>query len=208
MARAILVGLMAAAIFPLVGNAAVVTDPRLDAVASYVAGEPVHVQGETDQLTWVAEAPNITAQGFVDHAFDPMIYLSPRTWKGLEGIEDGGVSSLPPFYAGEFILELVHEATHLKLRSYDEGRVNACALTEVPSVLARFYAPATATRKVTTHTHYTRRVKVHGHWVKRTFTRTTTHTVTGPNPLYVSVLQGATDFYKSQPFPYNAGTCT
>ncbi len=215
----------------LAGTAAAATrslqhDPRLDAVASDVAGFPVTVNGEDDPAAWqttlVTRGDDPRADAFTNIA-QPVIYLGPYDWTALAAIETAGLThdDYGPNVEASAILALIHEATHQRLQSLDEGRVNACALAMFPDVIVRDFdiAPTVTQAQVRTVKHAQRvkvrqRVKVHGRFVYRTryVTRTiTTHvttTATVANPDYTALVTEAQIVYGEQPPPYSTGTCS
>jgi hypothetical protein len=114
------------------------------------------------------------------------------------------------------IMVVTHEATHYRLFSADEGRVNACALQEFPGVITQYFQIAPTTTKTVpvkktvwrwkwawVHRHG-KRVKVRKH-VRHVVTRYEQRTF--QNPDYVNLIAASIAFYRSQPPPYNTGTC-
>jgi hypothetical protein len=202
-------------------------DPKVDAVASDIAGTSVRVDGEDDWSEWasfVTPSDPYAVLGFTllfVPSSSPLyhrIFITPAFWPYLrDAVEVGAGSSTSSFKTAIAILTMIHEAYHIKLYSGDEGRVNACALQVFPSVLARNFGLSptnigTTQIPVTAKVRVKRRVKVHGHWVKRyrwlvkTTYETTSTTV--PNEAYNTLVANANDFYHHyQSAPYNTGTC-
>jgi hypothetical protein len=200
-------------------------NPRVDAVASDVAGTSVRVDGEDDWTEWagfVAPDDPYAVLGFT-FPFAPSssvlyhrIFISPSLWTTLDSAVDDGVQSGAPYDVAVAIMDMTHEAFHIRLVSGDEGRVNACALQAFPGVLTRdFGVPATdvqtTTVPVETRVRVKVRVKVGGHWAVRyhwkTKTSYQTSTTTVPNATYTTLVSDAQAFYNSQPSPYSTGTC-
>jgi hypothetical protein len=202
-------------------------DPKVDAVASDVAGTSVRVDGEDDWSEWAAfVSPDdpYAVLGFT-FAFVPsysplyhQIFVTPGLWPYLrDAVENGPAASQDAYKTSVAILTMIHEAYHIRLYSGDEGRVNACALRDFAAVLSRdFYLSpttvVTSQTSVTTRVRVRRRVKVHGrwvnryHWVYKTTYQTTSTTV--PNAAYTTLVADANDFYRNQQGPpYNTGTC-
>ena len=186
-------------------------DPRLDAVATDVAGFPLTVYGEDDPAAWAQESAGMSVvdpTGFT-RIDQPVVYLAPPMWSALEQVETTGVQlpfSLDVPFA---ILTIVHEAEHQRMRSTDEGRVNACAIAAFPSVLSRdFGIPATVTTTRRRVVYSRRRVRVHGRYVTRRVSRTVSTSVTSANPIYVLLVQEAQEIYATEPPPYSTGVCS
>jgi hypothetical protein len=202
-------------------------DPKVDAVASDIAGVSVRVDGEDDWTEWagfVAPEDPYAILGFT-FPFEPpssvlyhRIFITPDLWPTLSGAVETGIATSADLYkTGVAIFTMTHEAFHIRLVSGDEGRVNACALKAFPGVLQRDFGLAPTTTQ-TTSTPVTKRVRVkrrvwiRGHWVfryrwvtKLTYQTTTT---TGPNTTYDTLVADVQDFYTNhQPPPYNTGTC-
>jgi hypothetical protein len=114
------------------------------------------------------------------------------------------------------IMVLTHEANHYKLYSADEGRVNACALQQFPSVIDTYFQihpTITKTVAVTKVAWRTKNVWVprHGRRVRVAIRVRTVKVVnvqqTVANPDYTYLGQAAQQFYASQPAPYSTGIC-
>jgi hypothetical protein len=112
------------------------------------------------------------------------------------------------------ILVLIHEAYHYRLNSGDEGRVNACALRDFPTVLTKQFGISPTKTRVDTMPRWVKvwyRVKVRGHWVKRyrwkvIYDKTVTTTV--ENEVFTRLVNSAKFQYSQEPPPYNSGTCS
>jgi hypothetical protein len=206
-------------------------DPRLDAVASGIAGFPVAVVGEDDPAEWaqLVASDNVNCSdcanvlGFsrpLASPGDPLyheVFIGPSGWTTLEAIENNGVASVGAPAAAPAIMDLAHETFHLKLSSTDEGRVNACALQAFPDVISTYFGVTPTVEQTTTttttvrvrHVYY---VRVHGRRVRRVRlvpkTVTRTSTTEAPNPTYIGLVAAAQAFYASQPPPYSTGVCS
>jgi hypothetical protein len=156
-----------------------------------------------------------------DTAYNPYdgyrYYLYRTVWFAPE-IHDilSNLSAHSYYEVGMAFLTIDHEGMHWRLFSGDEGRVNACALKDLPRFLTvDFGIPATTTQTVSVPQQYRVKVryraKVHGRYVWRYRyvwrTRYVDQQQTVANPLITNIVNGATAFVHDQPYPYNAGTC-
>jgi hypothetical protein len=202
-------------------------DPKVDAVASDVAGTSVRVDGEDDLAEWasfVTPDDPYAVLGFTfpfatpSSALYHRIFITPELWPTLRNaVEYGPQNSQSSLYGTAVaIFTMTHEAYHIRLLSGDENRVNACALQAFPTVVTKeFGVPAADTRTSTVPVTKTVRVKykarVHRRWVTRyrwkTVTTYTTTTSSVPNATYTSLVSAAHDFYSHQDATYNTGTC-
>jgi hypothetical protein len=135
---------------------------------------------------------------------DGIAWVSPKISGTFASIASTGITSTSdPNAVALALLVLDHESQHQKLYSRDEGRVNACALNDIPRLLStKFNVEETTQGTVLTATS-TRvrvryrvrvRVKVSGHWVYRyryryrfkyvTKTTDVPTVQTVPNPVY------------------------
>ncbi|MGN6171131.1 MAG: hypothetical protein ACTHQQ_23620 [Solirubrobacteraceae bacterium] len=168
-----------------------------------------------DGYMWWRASDGVTHSILIYHH----VFLSPTVYGELMRIEQQGIvsaASADLLGTAEGLLALVHEATHQKLDSGDESRVNACAVQEIPDVLTNDYGlPATVSTTSSVPQHYRvlvrRRVRVHGRWVVRkryvTRTRYVDVTTTGPNPVFTEIVGEVAKYRSNQPAPYNTGTC-
>jgi len=206
----------------------------LDAAASEIAGFPLTVVASDSVYEWNVltggESPynvtgfNLTFAAPTTLLYNPAdgkyyqayhaIYLSPYIYAVLHT----DLAHDNPYDAAITLLTLDHEAQHQRLHSGDEGRVNACALQDMPRFVAKFMpattqqtvqVPVTNRVKVTYRAH----VKLHGRWVYRWRSKYVTRTSydaqvqTIDNPAFVAILSAARDVYGKQPPPYSTGTC-
>jgi hypothetical protein len=118
--------------------------------------------------------------------------------------------------AAAAVMTVTHESLHYRLYSADEGRVNACALQQFPTVISTYFGfSPTITKTVPV-----KKVKWKWKWVwarkhgKRVKVRKRVRRVvtvyvqkTFANPDYTNLVGAAQAFYRSQPPPYNTGTC-
>ena len=213
MKRAAILGLVALAFAATAATASATLqhDPRLDAVATDVAGFPLTVYGEDDPAAWAADAAGGASSdptGFT-YLDRPVVYLSPPMWAALESVEGSGVTLPFSIDVPLAILTLIHESDHQRLHSADEGRVEACAIAAFPSVLSRdFGIPATVTTTRRRVVYSRRRVKVHGRYVTRRVARTVSTSVPSANPIYALLVQEAQEIYATEPPPYSTGVCS
>ena len=202
-------------------------DPKVDSVASDVAGVPVRVDGEDDWSEWgsfVTPSDPYGVAGFTFPFASPSsvlyrrIFISPDYWPSLVDAANYGPKHSTNLYrTAAAIFVMTHEAYHIRLLSGDENRVNACALQAIPSVLTRnFGLSPTLTQSVSTPVTKTvrvkYRVKVRKRWVTRYRTKSVTTyvttTTTSPDPTFTEIVADVQDIYKNhQPPQYNTGTC-
>jgi hypothetical protein len=194
----------------------------LDSVADGISGWPLSTHSENDPAEWAfLFGLDVNTLGFTCITiFDPAdwcyhaIFLGPiPTLTFISWFSGQSPTYLDAAIA---IMTLTHEANHYKLYSKDEGRVNACALQQFPSVIDTYFqihptiTQTVAVRKVVWRTkkvwvrRHGRRVRIakRVRTVKVVYVQQTT-----PNPDYTSLLQAAQQFYLSQPAPYSTGTC-
>lgn len=236
---AVCVTALAAAVLVPVASASPTTTKQiwhanwLDPIASDVAGTPLTVITSDNDVEWsgmtdpgeigftcITCLPGTPLYNPYDgHYYDMYhtVWLAPEVDAVFRDISQNGIrEGMNSFMVGEAMMTLDHEAQHWRLYSGDEGRVNACALADLPRLLSvDFHVPSTTTQNVSVPQAYRVRVryraKVNGRYVYRyrwvTRTRYVTQTQTVPNQVYTSILAGAQAFYRGQPYPYNAGTC-
>ena len=208
--------------------------PGLDAAASEVAGFPVGVDASDNVYEWNlitggADPYNVTGFNYTfalpgTMMYDPydgkfyyvyhQVFLSPVVY----AIFHTELSTANAYDAAVALLTLDHESQHLRLHSGDEGKVNACAMQDMPRFLAKFVA-ATVQQSVQVpvsyqaQVKYRARVKVRGRWVWRyrskwvTKVRYESQVQTVTNPAYAAILAASKDVYHHQPPPYSTGTC-
>jgi hypothetical protein len=160
-------------------RAADVNDPRLDAVASSVAGHDVHVWCEDDYGKW-----EVAALGYTyDPAYTHTVWIHPWVCRTLEDQLNGGVypddsmgfpkgTPVIMMALAESVHTLVHESVHQIGGQYSdctvadkscEGRTDCKALTLDEEVVTRYFGvPATVQQQTTKWV--THRTKVHGRW--------------------------------------------
>jgi hypothetical protein len=218
--------------------------PYLDPIASEIAGFPLAVDTSDNLAEWnaILGNPPYEVSGFTSIMalpgsliYDPYdgylyplyhtIWMSPSVYTTFHSIGTTGINTTTdPNAVAIALLTLDHESQHQRLYSRDEGRVNACALKDLPRLLStRFNVPETTqgtvlaatTTQVRTRYRVRVRVNVGGHWVNRyryrfryvTKTSYVPTVQTVPNPVYWTVLAAARNVYTNQPPPYNTGTC-
>jgi hypothetical protein len=229
---ALVVAMVVAAGFVSVENAqAAYHFDNLDSIASRIAGVPLTVMGANEWewptltngndgvvgLTCFTCGPSagfyVPSTGYYSNY--RTIWLAPSFRQFFQSLPYNGLyQGMDYLQVGKALLTLNHEAQHWRLFSHNEGRVNACALADLPRMLSvDFNVPAQVDRSVHWQQSYRvkvrQRVRLHGRYVYRyvTKTRTVWGTKWVDNPVMTGILEGARAFYASQPFPYNAGTC-
>ena len=205
-----------------------------DTLVSGIAGYPLTIDVSDDDVEWMQINGGDGVLGFTALYATPTstiynphdgysywtyrrIWLAPRVWRSLQDIQANGFRASMDYYGAAIaLMTLDHEAQHWRLMSGDEGRVNACALADLPRLLSSsFGVPPTVQQTVTVpqdrQVQQRYRVKIRGHlrwrtrWVWKTFYVDQLQTVS--NPVYSNLVTAAQAFYRSQPYPYNAGTC-
>jgi hypothetical protein len=194
----------------------------LDGVVGGISGQPLRTVLEDDPIEWTTMFANdLSVLGFVCFAdTDPSDWCYHRVFVGpvptLTFIKWSQGQTPTYWDAAVAIMTVTHEAIHYQKASGDEGRVNACALQQFPSVIDTYFGfhPTVAkTVAVTKRVWRKKRLRLlrQGRWVwvAKRFRRVVTVHVrqTVPNPDYVKLVQASQDFYASQPPPYNTGTC-
>jgi hypothetical protein len=120
--------------------------PQLDAAASAVAGRNITVWCETSERDWINHGNSVG----VDYSFvqgysfplDPTsntIYVSPLVCLTLHGILSQGAKAVGAYWGSLAIHTLVHEATHLALKSTDERLVDCTALKRDAAIAHSFF---------------------------------------------------------------------
>lgn len=116
--------------------------PRLDAIATYVAGHPVTVWCETDPATWIEmlgsspEMANVLGFTQLD---EPTVYVNPTDCRILRLASFGyDQADTGLFYLARAIRDLVHESVHQRGIA-DEGITDCTALAAMPAVAVRFF---------------------------------------------------------------------
>jgi hypothetical protein len=208
----------------------------LDPKATEIAGVPLTVMTSDSDLEWLdINEGNDGVIGFTCPACSPSagvynpidgrwysgyrtIWIAPSVDRALRDILANGLRQGMDYYqAGRALLTLDHEAQHWRLYSGDEARVNACALADLPRMLSvDFGLPAQVQQSIQVPQSYQvrvrQRVRLHGRYVYRyrwvTKTRYVWTSQSVDNPVMSGIVSGAQAFYRSQPYPYNAGTCS
>jgi len=151
-------------------------DPRLDAVASAIAGHPVHVWCEGDYAEWHSAAIGWTTPP----EFGNVVHIHPWACNGLHQILDGAepnTTALPLMLAADSIHVLTHESVHQRGGQYAdcygwyggdpndascEGRTDCEALALDRATALALGVPATAPQQALRYK--TVRRKAHGRW--------------------------------------------
>lgn len=143
-------------------------DPRLDSIASTIAGKPVAVWCPSSLHEWAKteDTAGLTfeATGFTYVGRTPaVIYLSQQVCDTLEGELNQGPTVVGDYWNGLAIRAFVHEATHQRLNSQDETVVECATLATIRGYLPLFgYTPTItqATYVKVRDGHYKRVTKV------------------------------------------------
>lgn len=173
-------------------------DPRLDAVASEVAGKPVQVWCETSIIDWVTiGAGNYSGFTFIGI---PIVYIAPRQCETLHALLSR--ENIGSYYAASAILTLAHEAVHQR-GVLNEGETDCLALPLVPTLAVKHFGiPATVT--VNTVVRSLRLLRVKTKWVRVFDTKLVAKIV--PNPFLALITRDALRWHKSKPAEYQ-GNC-
>jgi hypothetical protein len=213
----------------------------LDPIASEIAGFPLQVMTSDNVTEWNAivgnqgpysvlgfTAPDALPSSWIYNPHDGRgyyvyrtVWLNPEIDATFRSILTSGINESSNAYSvAKALMTLDHEAQHQRLHSGDEGRVNACALADLPRLLnTRFNVPSTTTVTVPSDVPYQEkvkvkyRVKVKKRWVYRyrykyvDRIRTEYVQQTVANPTFTRVMDAAMWFRANQPAPYSTGTC-
>jgi hypothetical protein len=176
--RKLIAACVLALVFASQAQAANYGDPRLDVIATAVAGHPVTVLCAQTATDWSkTEALALLtndADGFTFIGRSNIIYLSPRVCDTLEMIENGlPPSQIGPVWLALAVKTILHESTH-QLGVRDEHQADCQAIAIMPGWLPKLGVPATI--KVASFVRI-RKTKTYRRVVKTT-----------SNPLYLSTL--------------------
>lgn len=194
--RALLVALVLVLALLLVASARAgnAPDPRLDAVATEIAGHPVNVHCEAEPAAW-AEIVAVAfpgapfspdrLQGFAYYG-GPVVYLSPANCLTLRAELKAELPAGLLRFTGEALMTLLHESVHAR-GVVDERETDCIALgllrhyaTNLLLIPARVYVSKRVSR--------VKRVKVKGRWVRRTI-RVRVRVLV-PNPRLANLIAG------------------
>lgn len=193
---------MSSAAGALAGNA---QDSRIDAIASSIAGHPVNVWCETDDVQWVGIEsqfpPGFEADGFT-FIDTPTVYLAPRICLNLHLMLDNGYAAAGPAWGALAIKVLIHEDVHQRGIS-DEAVTDCTALSEFQADAVKFFGvPATVSQTYAVGRYVL--VKV-GPKTRRVRTKALV-TQQVPNPALAELYAWAVAWHKAMPAAYQ-GTC-
>lgn len=181
-------------------------DPRLDAVATSVAGHPVQVSCGSTPTDWAAteaanhsvEADGFTFIGQVSTTGAGIIYLAPRICDTLEALLSPYHDDVGPYWASLAIKTIIHESIHQRGVT-DESVTDCTALTLVQQyAVSSFGYPAT----VSTTTLVKKTVVVRVARVVRKVTTYVPKTVTVPNPALAELQADAVAWHHALPPVY------
>lgn len=168
-------------------------DPRLDAVATQVAGHPVTVACGSGATEWAdserAAGLTFETDGYTFIGRDNIVHLSPVICDTLTQDFKLGPTAVGDYANGRAIKVLLHEATH-QAGFVDEGATDCRALS-----LVKQYAPSFGYTKTVTKTTY---VKVRDGHYKRV-------TKVVPNPALASLYTWAMYWHRLTPASYQVG---
>lgn len=172
-----------------IARAANYGDPRLDVVATAVAGHPVQVSCSANSHDWALTEDQghltVEADGFTFVGGQPVIYLAPRICDTLEALENGAPAvQVGPYWASLAIKTILHESTH-QSGVTDERTTDCQALALMPSWLPKFGIPA----KVSQVSY----VRISGTQRYKRVVKTVT------NPLYAQTLSWASRWHNAVP---------
>lgn len=117
--------------------------PTLDAVASYIAGEPLTAYCETDQTAWDEELYKwgyfgSQVRGYTKIWGERVVYLSPRVCLSLHLALDYGWEDAK--HVGTAIHTLIHEAVHQQGEgNYDEHLTDCISLNYTEEIAIKFF---------------------------------------------------------------------
>jgi hypothetical protein len=116
--------------------------PKLDVIATDVAGHPVTVWCETDPETWIellGSSPEMANVLGFTYLAEPIVYVNPTDCRILRLASFGyDPADTGLFYLARAIRDLVHESVHQRGIT-DEGITDCTALVAMPEVAVRFF---------------------------------------------------------------------
>jgi hypothetical protein len=212
---------------------------QLDSVGQQLSGYPdMQVVGEDDPYEWgqvLGLLRTTTAAGDIvgyarilalpgSYGYQEIL-IGPQEWQFLVRATDGDWSDI---YDEAFaVLTLIHESYHYRLFSFDEGRVNACAIRDFPTVISNYFGVAATVTQTSQVEHdvpayktmkRTAYVTVKGKRVRRVrlvrirsgvrVTYTAGPPISVSNPVYAGLVADAQTEYSQQPPPYSTGVCS
>jgi hypothetical protein len=179
--------------------------PSLDAIATSIAGKPVHVWCELNETEWDALAQRagfghgylISGVTFFD---EPVVYVSPQLCATLHTGLDSG-DEVGPFWLSFAILTLAHESIHQR-GVRDEGEADCTALTMVRDLAVNWFHYPKTVRVPSLRTVYKTVVR------KKMRIRVKTQQVVWkqvPNPRLESLYQWALRWHRNSGPAYQGG---
>lgn len=129
-------------------------DPRLDSIASSMAGKSVGVHCETDNETWDSMVQGVTlgarrgsSVGGYAYPGTTVLYLSPQKCIALRQSFNAGYLHAGLLPLSDGLMALLHEAEHLR-GTVDEGETDCAALRAFRGYLDDVGVPATVVKPV------------------------------------------------------------
>lgn len=185
-------------------------DPRLDQVATAVAGHPVTAWCETDDIAWNDMFAAYGDRGELVQGFTfigtPVIYLSPKVCLTLRAAIYYGYREAGLYWFSGALLTLVHESVHQR-GIPDEGVTDCTALSLLPSVATLFWGfHAKRTVRVAVPTWKVVKRKVRGVWVRVPVRTVKVVTRKVADPDLPRLVAWATAWHEAKPAEYQ-GTC-
>jgi len=204
-----LVAAAALAVTPLAAHAENWPDGRLDAIASTIAGHPVQVWCEDDDVEWDDAFVDSGLRGETVYGFtslsDPTIYLAPRFCETLHVALDAGPEQAGLFWLAGATLVLTHESVHQRGIA-DEAQTECTAYGMVGDVAARFFGLSQTKTVVTlAPVTKTKTVRVGKKTVSVRYTTYVRRSTQVANPDWAGFLDDARMWHESTPPEYRQG---
>lgn len=183
-------------------------EPKLDAVASQIAGKPVAVWCEDNWGDWIHAGDSISEDWSYVNGFTfidrPTVYLAPSVCETLHAlVRLPGTGDVGLYHAALAIHVLVHEAVHQRGIA-NEGETDCTALALLRDVAVQHFGFTATERQAYTVTT-TRRVKV-GKRKFATVRNTAVRYREVESPRLVRLVEFGKAWHEAAPAEYQ-GTC-
>ncbi len=184
-------------------------EPRLDAIATQIAGHPVSVYCEMDWRPWIYNG-EYGAAGFTYLEYTT-VFIAPDWCEALHYLVAG--EDVGSIYAAEAILVLTHESMHQRNRlvpalGRNEAFTECLALKEFRSVaVSLFGIPETVQQQSFKLVTRLLKRRVRGKTVTFKVSQTVPIVVTLPNPYLQRVLFDMARWDAALPAAYHGATC-
>lgn len=207
----LLVGLTAALFVPGVGHGANLPHPRLDQVASEIAGKPATVHCESSEDEWNNGWAQLGMVGWqlwgVSHNDTSEVVLSPRVCHTLRVALDHDHVAAGPYMMSRALHTLVHESVHQRGIA-DEAVTECLTMPLIKGVAVRHFGY----KRQKVVTRLVKKIKVvtvrFGKQIRRVRVPTMVERrTTAPNPELQALLAWVDGWHLSLPPEYHKGAC-